>query len=290
MNISHAVIVLGKRLVNNQLTLEGQSRIDALIHQAERLNLAQSVVVLCGGRTSGQTVSEASAMCEALGQRAPDSFWASLPKDRLLVEDTSTNTIENVANAANTLVKSGLVGGSTPLNILFVSTDYHLKRIFEIEHWLPEQGLLGMMTQECARRGLSITICPQADAHVLAPYPYPTQGIGFLLCDALTTYRVYLEGVAAGKIDFHPSPRRQYCEHQAHHALEQLQSLTRDRVGAALLSQLEEALRVTRQATSILQIKGALNCFDQSLKALNRHWDPEQSHDVSELSFPDKGA
>ncbi|MDN3685627.1 ElyC/SanA/YdcF family protein [Vibrio sinaloensis] len=64
--------------------------------------------------------------------------WLNRPA-MILLEDASTNTMENFTNVANILLEKGIRG---PVNISFVSNDYHLERLFQIQSLLDEQGLL----------------------------------------------------------------------------------------------------------------------------------------------------
>ncbi|WP_254918555.1 hypothetical protein [Vibrio sp. V12_P9A6T4] len=59
MVAEHLYIVLGKRLVDQQLTLEGRSRVDGLVKALQRHDIDHSVIALCGGLTLGQQISEA---------------------------------------------------------------------------------------------------------------------------------------------------------------------------------------------------------------------------------------
>ncbi|MCL2574651.1 MAG: YdcF family protein [Defluviitaleaceae bacterium] len=124
-NISHVnhqedvVIVLGAGLHNGEV---GD-------HLALRLNTAlsylsynpQAMVIVCGGLGTGQPHTEAYAMARYLTTRG-------IPPERILLEDRSTNTYENLAFAKEILAAHFPYGFTAAL----VTNDFHIFRAAQL--------------------------------------------------------------------------------------------------------------------------------------------------------------
>lgn len=78
----------------------------------------QTIAILCGGQGSGEDITEAACMYRELTAMGIDG-------SRLLLEDRSTSTIENLQFALE-LAKSST--GQRPQKIGIVSSEYHLFR------------------------------------------------------------------------------------------------------------------------------------------------------------------
>lgn len=167
-------VVLGKRLNANQLTLEGKSRVDGLISALRCHENTAARVVFCGGITLGQTVSEAKRMHEYFEQRR-QQLGLSFPQIDVLLEQESTSTVENIEHVAQVLLESGVVQRGETLALTLVSNDYHLKRIFEIQQLMDEQGLLRKLVDRCAQSGVRLEIARDLKAHLCVPYPHQTR-------------------------------------------------------------------------------------------------------------------
>ena len=84
------VLVLGSRIYDNRPSAALQSRLDTAI---ELLNENQdAVLIVCGGQGSNEIMPEAHMMKDYLLQNG-------VSEDKILVEDKSKNTIENIKNA-----------------------------------------------------------------------------------------------------------------------------------------------------------------------------------------------
>lgn len=273
MNIANVVLVLGKRLVNEQLTLEGRSRVEALSQALSQYNLEQTAVIFCGGSTDGQTQTEAQAMLDYFHAYHRDP----LPL-HLLLEDKSTNTIENISNAADALLASKLCRYGQRVNVVFVSNDYHLKRIFEIQSLMDEQGLLRTLKSRCRQSGLKLDIASSLDQHLAVPYPHHTKrGQIFLLLDELTTYRVYLEGTKQAVFARPLAQVRQTPLEIARHALAQLFTLIDDNEDVAALEEIQQAVEATETTICGEQLVQQLAQLNRQLTRLNRLYDPERA-------------
>lgn len=276
------ILVLGKRLVNNRLTPEGQSRVAALVEWLATRPHNAVVVGFCGGRTDGQSKSEASAMADAFRHQC-GAQGVSLHDMTLVLEEESTNTIENIECMARTLIESGIFAVNSVANVIFVSSDYHLKRIFGIQTLMDEQGLLRVLKQRCDAKGLRLNINMDLNQHILAAYPYCSdQAALFLLMDEITPYRVYLEGVVSGVFQRPLALVREVPYNQAENALSLAQALCRQRgEEAAILTALfdiEQVLLSTTPQIPLPDIKERLGCLHTHLTRLNRLFDSEQPH------------
>ncbi|NOH95683.1 YdcF family protein [Vibrio sp. 99-70-13A1] len=303
MSTNHLLIVLGKRLNKNILTVEGQSRVHALHHfllsrtsnpdvsrqcvegvlPDEKCQFGESLIVaFCGGVTNGQTLSEAEVMYQYFREVESQSTTVHNIQ-KVLLEKESTNTVENIRNVVAELKKSGLQKGSTPLKVTFVSNDYHLQRIFEIQQLMDEQGLLKVFRDGCSAMGIELEISHQLEDHVVEPYPHRSlQGQLFLLMDALTTYRVYLEGVAAGAFHRDLSMVRHQPAKIALEALQVASALVNESKAFPLVNALLPVMRTCVESTDITseitKVREYLALLDTNLTLLNRYLDPEVDH------------
>lgn len=81
------VMVLGTQIRGTQITVPLKYRLDAAVdYYAQN---PETQIIVTGGQGSGEDIPEAAAMQSYLLQRG-------IPKDKILVEDRSTNTDENV--------------------------------------------------------------------------------------------------------------------------------------------------------------------------------------------------
>lgn len=123
-------LVFGKKLENNEIDSEYEGRLNRL------LLLPRQTVILLGGKTGHPTLSEAQAALSYLLQQG-------YPRNNILLEESSRNTLENLRNARN------ILSHYQTKNILIISNRYHLMRCsvlassFDIPHGLcaAENGL-----------------------------------------------------------------------------------------------------------------------------------------------------
>ncbi|EKO3963874.1 YdcF family protein [Vibrio fluvialis] len=278
------ILALGKRLVNNQLTLEGKSRVSALVEWLAAKRFSNPVIGFCGGCTDGQSVSEASAMADAFIQQCLKR-GLNPSEMTLVLEQDSTNTIENIECMAQALIEKCIFTTGSDIDVIFASNDYHLKRIFEIQSLMDEQGLLRVLKQRCAEHGLNLHIDSNLGHHILAPYPYCCDRAAlFLLMDEITPYRVYLEGVVGGVFQRPLALVREVPFSLAENAISLAQTLCQQRgEGADVLTALFEIERTMLETTPdapVDQVQHALRILHSHLTRLNRHFDPEQPFKV----------
>lgn len=106
-----SVLVLGYQLSNNEMSETLKYRLDEAYDYA--VNNPNSRLVLCGGVTRENTVSEAEVMKEYL-------LELGLHENRIYCEDESTNTIENIQNSFAYV--------DADSKIIVLSSNYHVIR------------------------------------------------------------------------------------------------------------------------------------------------------------------
>ena len=109
------VIVLGARVVGESVTNPLARRLDVAIYYFERN--PNAYIVVCGGLGDMATITEAEAMARYLYARG-------VPRERILLEDLSTSTLENLTFAYGILNEHFPEGFSA----VVVSNDFHLFR------------------------------------------------------------------------------------------------------------------------------------------------------------------
>ncbi|HGS5736860.1 YdcF family protein [Vibrio parahaemolyticus] len=277
MKLGNVVIVLGKRLVNNQLSAEGITRVEALAAKILEMPMENTALIFCGGKTQGQSISEADAMY-AYFQTLNTSLAKPFPTSQVLLENRSLNTFENMRNAAKVLCESGLfpLPSQAAVEVILLSNAYHLERILEIQTLMDEQGLLRVIKSQCASVGLDLHISLDIQKHISVPYPH--QGPlaeAFLLLDELTTYRVYLEGVKSGAFQRDLTSVRAQPLLRAKQAINQLRALPLEMDVLQQIAEMKKAIEMTAFDESVATAERALEVFHPILTALNRRLDPE---------------
>ena len=107
-----AIVVLGAQVrADGTLSVQLQWRLDKAL---EIYRSHPQMIVVCGAKGTDEPVTEAEAMRTYLVANG-------VPEDQVLMDDTSFNTRQNLANA-----KKLLPDGTK--NVLIVTSDYHLPR------------------------------------------------------------------------------------------------------------------------------------------------------------------
>ena len=109
------IIVLGAGLRGDQVPLVLRSRLETALalEQGE-------MIVVSGGQGPHETVTEAAAMAKWLSERG-------IPADRILLEDASTSTIENLRFSARVIeTQSGRPISDCKVKV--ISSDFHCTR------------------------------------------------------------------------------------------------------------------------------------------------------------------
>ncbi|WP_104035823.1 YdcF family protein [Vibrio jasicida] len=275
MKLNKVVIILGKRLVHDQLSAEGRSRVEALLNVLNEFCFETTALVFCGGVTQGQTVSEADAMYRYFYQLAK-AREIDFPEQQVIIENRSLNTVQNMQNAAAELLRSGLCEAGQTIDVTLLSNDYHLERIIEIQTLMDEQGLLRVLKSRCAEMGVKLNISLDLSHHVSVPYP--NTGVlaeAFLLFDELTTYRVYLEGVKRGAFERDLAEVRAKPLDIVLSAIEKLQALDLEPEVRGQIAEMKKAIEMTAFDDSVVAAEQALAVFHPILTTLNLQLDPE---------------
>ena len=112
-----AVIVLGAGLINNNPSLILSSRLNAAI---EYIQTREDIpIIVTGGLGQGQTITEAEAMARYLVARGVD-------ESRILKEDASTNSHENINFARNVMIDHGMDVENA--RVAVATNEFHLFR------------------------------------------------------------------------------------------------------------------------------------------------------------------
>lgn len=113
---ANAVLVLGARVYESGVpSATLQKRIDTAKTWLDAH--PETVAVLCGGQGANEPFPEAHAMRDALAAQG-------ISEERLIIEDASNNTIQNIANAKQLLTARYPDGFTTAV----ISSDFHLAR------------------------------------------------------------------------------------------------------------------------------------------------------------------
>lgn len=104
------VLVLGYQLNHNQMSETLRSRLDKAYQYAT--DNPRSQFILCGGITRKNTISEAQVMQDYLIQKGLD-------QKRIIIEDQSIDTIENITNSLQYVDNN---------KVLVISSNYHVYR------------------------------------------------------------------------------------------------------------------------------------------------------------------
>lgn len=142
-----SVLVLGYQLDNNEMSETLKYRLDKAYDYA--INNPNSTLVLCGGITRENTVSEAKVMKDYLKS-------LGLDEKRMKLEDKSTDTIENIQNSLAYVDKNS--------KIVVLSSNYHVTRAKMI----------------CERAGLTVKRCGSKAPLSLLPNQFLFEKLGVL--------------------------------------------------------------------------------------------------------------
>ena len=106
------VVVLGAHVYGEKMSSNLQYRVEAAYEYLQKN--PETKVVLSGGRGNGEDITEAEAMRRFLADKG-------IAQERMLLEETSTNTEENIKNSA-------ILIGDKKKSVIIVSNAFHLYR------------------------------------------------------------------------------------------------------------------------------------------------------------------
>lgn len=110
-----AVIVLGTVVIGDQPSTDLKNRLDATIDYHKQN--PNALIIVTGGQGTDENDTEASVMHRYLVN-------AGLPKDKIIMEDRATSTVENFGYSKEILKSKDF---DNP-NIAYISNDFHLFR------------------------------------------------------------------------------------------------------------------------------------------------------------------
>lgn len=138
------VLILGSGLNNNQIGNTLKSRLDKSLEYINSNKKAK--IIVSGGITGSNTITEAEAMYEYLKDRNVDTM-------RIIKEDKSTSTFENIKFSTEILKNNNDIDKK----ILIITSDFHLPRALLISKNfnLNTEGLSSKTNKEDLPRFLS---------------------------------------------------------------------------------------------------------------------------------------
>jgi uncharacterized SAM-binding protein YcdF (DUF218 family) len=141
------LLIAGFKLNNNQLNIEYQTRLQSAVNYLSLTAQQSIVVIILGGRTGNNHVSEAQVGKNYLVAQG-------ISKPLIILEDQSRHTLENLQNARNLLLKyEGLAIDQCIKDIAIISSRYHLYRIMTLA-----KGLKMMVQPIAAEAKLSFSL------------------------------------------------------------------------------------------------------------------------------------
>jgi hypothetical protein len=184
-----AIAVMGKALQEGgKVSCEYAARIAALAKVLRKSGRKYAFVVSLGGKPKrGQKVSEARAAKITFKKRYP-GLYKRLTESRIKLEQTSTNSIENMRHLAQILRERDFD------RVDLVSTQYHLERLETVDRFMKNQSLLqcvGSLRGDLI--GATYYFADHKDAVVA------TKADVYQLADQLNVPRVNVEGILEAK-------------------------------------------------------------------------------------------
>lgn len=115
-----AVIILGCKIWGEEPSPALRRRLDTALDYLEELESRGicPVIVVSGGQGNDEPISEAQSMADYLTAHGVD-------ESRILLENRSTNTLENLKYSSALLAEQGIDGG----HLTVVSNGFHLTRV-----------------------------------------------------------------------------------------------------------------------------------------------------------------
>jgi uncharacterized SAM-binding protein YcdF (DUF218 family) len=122
------LIVLGAKVRGDTVSKALKQRLDAAAEYWKEH--PQTVLIVSGGQGPGENVTEAEAMYEYL-------IEAGVARGRVVKEDRSVNTVENLTNSLAILA-------NTDAAVAVVTSDFHLYRAMRIAQTLTDKEISGI--------------------------------------------------------------------------------------------------------------------------------------------------
>lgn len=119
LNDCDYVVVLGARVIGNELGLTLKGRLDRALEYVKNNNDDYKIVV-SGGKGEGENISEAEAMKRYLVERG-------IKPEMIIKEDKSVNTMQNFEFSRDK-IENDSKKNVTDINVKVVTTDFHAFR------------------------------------------------------------------------------------------------------------------------------------------------------------------
>ncbi len=116
INEPKAVIVLGCLVKGEEPSPMLNARMNAALDVYEKA--PDTLLVVCGGKGNGESISEAEAMRRYFAEH-------NVPAEKIICEDNSTSTEENIFYASEILKEMGIID-----NITIVTNEFHQYRAY----------------------------------------------------------------------------------------------------------------------------------------------------------------
>lgn len=154
-------IVLGARVRGDEVSASLKRRVDKAFEYAEEY--PDCILVLSGGKGNGENISEARAMADYLAKRG-------VSEDRMLIEDQSTSTEENIRFSKAVIENREFYESRKTdlpmreVRVAVLSSNYHLFRAREIASGQDLKGVIGiaastdpiLMVHQWVREGFAV--------------------------------------------------------------------------------------------------------------------------------------
>lgn len=140
---THVVVVFGKHLIRDQISVEYAKRVVTLVKQIASGALNPSIVCFTGGKgiDGAGGVSEA-VVGYSFFRNVCEEAQLDVSKFDFILEEKSRNTKENIANVIEELRRRSGSDAVSTCHFTLVSSDYHLIRIQEVHRLSPRQSVL----------------------------------------------------------------------------------------------------------------------------------------------------
>lgn len=140
---THVVVLFGKHLIRDQISVEYAKRIITFIKQLISGALSPDVICFTGGKglDDQATISEAAAGY-AFFRGICEEICFDVSQFEFILEERSHNTKENLRYVIDELRRRSGSQAISACHFTLVSSDYHLIRIQEIHRLSPRQSIL----------------------------------------------------------------------------------------------------------------------------------------------------
>jgi len=141
----HIVVIFGKRLIRDQVSVEYAKRIVTLVKQLATKAIDPDIICFTGGRISSGNLSEAMAGYSYFRSVAEESS-INVDNYTYMLEEKSFNTVQNIQNVIGTLKRRCEAYRLSNVHFTLISSDYHLIRLQEVHRLNSHDSALHPLT------------------------------------------------------------------------------------------------------------------------------------------------